>query len=90
MMRMMLRRSLSGILDEMSVVMEQTVKIPELIRGIAFDILPRVIGKVAGCMVETVILVGGFNIDFYAPVRQQFGVDDLCIIVERHKRIHHS
>ena len=66
------------------------LKTGELGLGKPKDILPAVIGQVARRMVETVLFVRLFHVNFYAPIRPHFGMDDLCSIVQRQKWIHHK
>ena len=56
----------------------------------AVDVLPRIGGQKAGGRVETVPRVRALDVDTDFAGGEHFGVDDLGIVVESQKGIHHG
>lgn len=62
----------------------------DLSRGEAADILPGIIRQIADRRVETILLVGLFDVDLYTVVWLHLGMHDLGVVVQCHKRVHHK
>ena len=56
----------------------------------ADNILPAAAGKKTCCMMETIILVRLFNINFYSRTIKQMRVYDLSMVVHGEKWVHHK
>lgn len=63
---------------------------PDLFGGEAADIRPCIVGQIADSRMKTILRVRFFKVDLYALVRKHFRMNNLGVVVQCHKRIHHE